>query len=96
MKLHIFKNKEEMVVEITKTGPLEKLVWASFIAPAGTSTLTCYLVPYLIYPVLVMLQVKLPDFLTTGVVGLVKSMAFAFFIIYLTGLLGKVNIKLKV
>jgi len=70
--------------------------WAAPIAPAGTNTLTCYLLPYIIYPVVALLALKLPEFLTTGYVGIVKSLLFAYLVIYLTGLLGKINIKLKV
>lgn len=70
--------------------------WADSIEPAGTSTLTCYLLPYIIYPVLAIFSLKLPEHLTTGMVGLTKSLIFAFLVIYLTGLLGKIHIKLKV
>jgi len=70
--------------------------WADPIAPAGTSTLTCYLLPYIIYPVIALLALKLPEYLTTGYVGILKSLLFAYLVIYLTGLLGKINIKLKV
>jgi len=70
--------------------------WADPIAPAGTSTLTCYLLPYIIYPVIALLALKLPEYLTTGYVGIMKSLLFAYLVIYLTGLLGKTNIKLKV
>jgi len=70
--------------------------WAEPIAPAGTSTLTCYLLPYLIYPIIALLALKLPEVLTTGYVGILKSLLFAYLVIYLTGLLGKLNIKLKV
>ena len=70
--------------------------WATPIAPAGTATLTCYLLPYIIYPVLALFALKLPEYLTTGYVGLMKSLFFAYLVIYLTGLLGKINIKLKV
>ena len=70
--------------------------WAEPIAPAGTSTLTCYLLPYIIYPVIALPALKLPEFLTTGYVGILKSLLFAYLVIYLTGVLGKLNIKLKV
>jgi len=70
--------------------------WADPIATAGTSTLTCYLLPYILYPVIALLALKLPEYLTTGYVGIVKSLLFAYLVIYLTGLLGKINIKLKV
>lgn len=74
----------------------KKTSWASIIAPAGRSTLTCYLVPYFYYAIMVMIGVYLPDVLKTGYIGIVKSLLFAYLIIYITGLLEKVNIRLKV
>lgn len=74
-----------------------KLVkWANIIAPAGQSTLTCYLVPYLIYPTLALLGWKWPDFLTSGFAGLLKSLVFALLIVWITGLLEKIHIKLRI
>ncbi len=75
---------------------LKQTKWASFIAPAGTSTLTCYLVPYLYYPIIMLVGIFLPDFLKTGYVGIIKSLFFAYLIIFITGMLGKIHIKLKV
>lgn len=75
---------------------LHKTSWASFIKPAGQSTLTCYLMPYFYYAIMAMVGVYLPEILKTGVVGLVKSLIFAWLIIFITGQLGKLNIKLKV
>jgi predicted acyltransferase len=69
--------------------------WASIIMPAGRSTLTCYLVPGLVYPFLWPLEQMLPVTLLTGIAGIVKSVLFALLIIVLTGLLEKIHIKLK-
>jgi heparan-alpha-glucosaminide N-acetyltransferase len=70
--------------------------WAELIAPAGKSTLTCYLVPYLVYPLLTIISWKWPDVISTGMVGLVKSLLFALAIVWITGLLNKIHIKLKI
>jgi predicted acyltransferase len=70
--------------------------WAKIIEPAGTSTLTCYLVPYFIYAVGALLGWHLPDVLITGMAGILKSVLFALLIIQLTGLLDKIHIRLKI
>jgi heparan-alpha-glucosaminide N-acetyltransferase len=70
--------------------------WAKVIEPAGTSTLTCYLVPYYVYAIGALIGWGLPDVLTTGVVGILKSILFAILIIQLTGLLGKLKIRLRI
>lgn len=70
--------------------------WADFISAAGTSTLTCYLVPYIVYALWVLIGLTPIEFLNTGMVGLLKSTLFAIMIIQLTGLLGRWSIKLKI
>ena len=70
--------------------------WAKIIEPAGTSTLTCYLVPYYVYAIGALIGWHLPEVLTTGVVGILKSILFALLIIQLTGLLSKIQIRLKI
>lgn len=70
--------------------------WASFIGPAGRSTLTCYIVPYFYYAIMMLVGVFLPDALKTGYIGIIKSLGFAYLIIFLTGLLEKVHIRLKI
>ncbi len=70
--------------------------WFSIIDPAGTSTLTCYLIPYYWYSVLALTGLSLPMSLRTGTVGIIKSVLFALLIVQITGLLEKINIKLKI
>ncbi|TLV03144.1 DUF5009 domain-containing protein [Dyadobacter luticola] len=70
--------------------------WAEVIKPAGTSTLTCYLVPYVWYAIITMLGISLPMFLRTGVIGLIKSMCFALLVIIVTGLINRIGVKLKI
>lgn len=72
-----------------------KASWFNLIKPAGTSTLTCYLIPYVYYS-LATFAFTLPIFLKTGVVGLLKSFIYAMIIIGITAILGKMKIKLKI
>jgi heparan-alpha-glucosaminide N-acetyltransferase len=72
-----------------------KYSWFTIIKPAGTNTLTCYLIPYIIYSIFDLVAFRLPDNLVTGLPGLVKSLMFAFLIIGLTALLGKLHIRLR-
>ena len=70
--------------------------WANIIEPAGSMTLTCYLIPYYVYAFRALSGITLPETLTTGSIGILKSILFAILIIQLTGLLGKMKIKLKI
>ena len=70
--------------------------WADIIKAAGSSTLTCYLLPYFVYALWVIIGLTPIEFLNTGVIGLLKSALFAILIIQLTGLLGRWSIKLKI
>lgn len=70
--------------------------WFRIFEPAGTSTLTCYLIPYFLYPISALLSLQLPIALRTGSIGLMKSMAFAFLVIAITWLFEKARIRLRV
>ncbi|MFC2089858.1 hypothetical protein ACFLT1_03705 [Bacteroidota bacterium] len=70
--------------------------WFNLIKTAGTATLTCYLVPYFYYNFRSILHIDFDGFIVTGAVGLIKSMAYAFIIVGLTWVLGKLKIQLKV
>lgn len=78
---------------IVKAG---KAWWFNIIMPAGTATLTTYLVPYLFYGVADMTGIVLPGWLTHGAMGLVNCLIFALVVIGVTRLLGKFNIQLKI
>ncbi|MEC3879301.1 DUF5009 domain-containing protein [Parapedobacter sp. 10938] len=69
--------------------------WYRFISPAGTSTLTCYLLPYIHYALLGYVGWQLPEVFRTGAVGVAKSLLYALVIIAITGLLEKRRIRLK-
>ena len=70
--------------------------WFGIIKTAGTATLTCYLVPYIVYTLFDIFSIKFPDMIRLYPVGLLKSLAFALVIIGITALLGKIHIKLKI
>lgn len=69
--------------------------WARIIAPAGTATLTCYMIPYLIYPFYNFTEFHFPDALNTALLGLFLSFLFALLIVIFTGWLEKKGYKLK-
>lgn len=72
-----------------------KVHWFDVIKPAGTSTLTCYLIPYVYYS-LATYAFTLPLFMKTGALGLLKSFVYALIVVGITALLGKMKIKLKI
>lgn len=74
----------------------QRTKWYNPIKPGGTSTLTCYLIPYIHYALISMIAVQLPLELRDGVAGIVKSLLYALVIIVFTGLLEKKNIRLKI
>ncbi|MDR2293153.1 MAG: DUF5009 domain-containing protein [Prevotellaceae bacterium] len=73
-----------------------KKAWFDIIKPAGTSTLTCYIIPSVWYSVVSLAAIIYPEFTRSGVGGLIKSIAFAFAVTGATWILGKMKIKLKI
>jgi heparan-alpha-glucosaminide N-acetyltransferase len=70
--------------------------WFKAIWPAGTSTLTCYLMPYYQVFILMLFDVSYPKILNNGLIGLARSMATAFILIAIVGLMEKKRIRLKI
>lgn len=71
--------------------------WFNIIKPAGTSTLTCYLLPYLHLALFIsLLRLRLPEVVRTGGLGIAKSLLFALAIVLITGLLEKKKFRLKI
>lgn len=92
-----------IAVAIGSYGLLQWLVSAgkaslfNIIKPAGTATLTCYLVPEVLYSVFYgFFGFSLPSWLREGAMGLVKCAVFAFLCIGVTALLERYKIKLKI
>lgn len=73
-----------------------KSAWFRVIRPAGTSTLTCYLMPYFQVYLLALFDIDYPEILNNGLIGLMRSMATAFILIWLVGLMEKKHLRLKV
>ena len=69
--------------------------WAKPLMPAGTATLTVYMVPYFFYSFWVFLNPQIPMWLS-GYVGVAKCALFSALCVLLTWLLGKIGIKLKI
>ncbi|MBS1749146.1 MAG: DUF5009 domain-containing protein [Bacteroidetes bacterium] len=70
--------------------------WFKAIRPAGTSTLTCYLIPYLLYSVYVLAGFRYPQFLNEGLGGIIRSFAVSFIVIWIGGVLEKKKLRLKI
>lgn len=73
-----------------------KAGWFSFIRPAGTVTLTCYMLPYAWYAVQRLVGWHYPDVLCAGVPGMCRSLLFSLVIVWMAGALAKVNVRLKI
>jgi heparan-alpha-glucosaminide N-acetyltransferase len=72
-----------------------KANWFSIIKPAGTDTLMTYLIPYYAYAATWFLGIRIPEFMLQGSIGLFKSFLFALFCVWVTWLLAKRGVRLK-
>jgi predicted acyltransferase len=72
-----------------------KANWFRIIKPAGTDTLLCYLIPYFLYAIIRATDFHWPDIIITGGIGLVKSLLFALFCVFIAGRLSKAGVRLK-
>jgi predicted acyltransferase len=70
--------------------------WFDPIKPAGTATLTTYLIPYVSYGLADVTGIVLPGWFTHGFLSIVNCLCFAFAIIGVTWLLGRIHLKLKI
>lgn len=71
-------------------------LWARLLKPAGAATLTCYLIPYIVYPLAELSGIKLPEMVVTGTVGLLKSLVYSAAVVAITGALVKRGVQLKI
>lgn len=74
----------------------QKYNWFNFIKPAGTNTFTCYIIPFIFYPIYGMTDYGYPEYLSEGTGGLIKCLVFSFVMIRVAGLLEKIDIRLKI
>lgn len=70
--------------------------WFKVIRPAGTATLTCYMIPFLLYSLFRITGFRWPAWSLYGLAGILKCLFFALIVIWITGLLERLKIKLKV
>ncbi|KQM78121.1 N-acetylglucosamine transporter [Pedobacter sp. Leaf216] len=70
--------------------------WFKLIKPAGTSTLTCYLIPYLLYAIFSLAHFHFPHFLSSGIGGIIRSLVIALLVIRIVYFLEKKKLRLKV
>ncbi len=70
--------------------------WFKIIWPAGTATLTCYLLPYLQVGFLRLFHIHYPSIINNGIGGFIRSWATAFIIVIIGGFLERHRLKLKI
>lgn len=70
-----------------------KKQWFALIAPAGSATLTCYLIPYIWYPLREIFGINIPGWY--GITGILISLVYAFLIIQITRLFVSFGLKVK-
>jgi heparan-alpha-glucosaminide N-acetyltransferase len=70
--------------------------WFELIKPAGTSTLTCYLIPYVLYAVFNLVDFNYPHYFNYGIGGIIRSLFIAFLVIRLVAFMEKKSIRLKI
>ncbi len=73
-----------------------KVNWFKIIKPAGTSTLTCYLIPYLMVAIFYIANFRYPHMFNYGTGGIIRSFAVSFIVIFITGFLEKRRLRLKI
>jgi len=79
------------IVDVWKKAPIFNLIKA-----AGTDTLLCYLIPYFFYGIYELTDFKLPEIVTTGGIGLIKSLIFALLCVFITRKLNNSGVRLKI
>ena len=71
------------------------LSWTWLIAPAGSATLTCYLLPYVWYPVQYTTGLHLPEGWWYGVAGIIISLIYSLIIIQVVRWMKRAGIVVK-
>ncbi len=74
----------------------EKQNWFRLVKPAGTSTLTCYLVPYLLYSVFRLFNFHYPAFLNNGAGGIIRSFLITCLVMGIVSVLEQKKLRLRV
>jgi len=72
-----------------------KIKWANFLRPAGKNPLLAYILPSIVFAILMILGISiLSDYFGSGIVGIIRSLVFAWLMVWITGLLWKIHIRL--
>jgi predicted acyltransferase len=74
----------------------KKSYYFNFIKAAGTDTLLCYLIPYFFYGIYELSGFHLPELITSGWIGLLKSLLFAVLCVFITKKLNNSGVRLKI
>ena len=72
------------------------LSWYRFISIAGTSTLTCYLIPYFYYNIIALSSLAIPTAYTTGIIGLFKSALYSLMMILIAWIFTRMKLQIKI
>lgn len=72
-----------------------KSKWTNFFRPAAANPLLTYIIPFIIYALLHLMYVKLPDILQTGITGLLWCIFYAVVVMGIAKGLNKAGIKLQ-
>lgn len=81
---------------LARLAELDWTGWFALIKPAGTATLTAYLMPYVAYGVAGEMDWHVRQWLTYGGWGIAVCLLFSLLMIWIAGLLGKLHINLKI
>jgi len=73
-----------------------KYHWFKIIEPAGKNAFTCYLISSLFYPVFQLTNLDYPHYLSFGAGGVIKCLLFALAMVWITALLAKIHVRLKI
>lgn len=72
-----------------------KASWFAFIKPAGTLTLTCYMIPYITGNLMNLLHIHWPAFTYTGWEGFIRCAIYSLAAVWIAWLFSKIHIRLK-
>jgi len=68
--------------------------WSSFLTPAGVNPLLAYILPSIFYAFITLSGLSFYSELGDGIIGITRSLLFTLFILFITQVLTKLNIKL--
>lgn len=85
-----------LVYALVRRTATQKSKYLAFLAPAGTATLTCYMLPYILYPLISLTVGWDWSYAIPEPFGLVKCVAFSALCITLTWLLSRCSVRLKI